>query len=217
MNCINKFFFITVLLTNFGGPAFSQKPGITVRLSTMVNTHKHDVFILCRGTRLKTSIISRQFNLFDSSINHVAVGFIENDALVIFNVSDYNGRANAIRKEDIQTFIEAPEVYRLGVWSLKVSSPDLLHFKKSCYEMLSRKVVFDSRFNLRNDDTLYCSEFSAKMLNSIPALKDAFAPQKKILDKPFYAAYLNRPVLIYYPVDFFLVSSKIQFLYGEEF
>ncbi|MES2778120.1 MAG: hypothetical protein V4722_28350 [Bacteroidota bacterium] len=217
MNFVRRIAICSIAFLCFGFSSFSQKWSILNKLNELVKAHKDDVFILCRGTRLKTSIISRQFNLSDSAINHVAVGFVENDQLLIFNVSDLTIGNSAITKETLKTFVQSSDVYCLSIWRLKTNRQSLEYFKKSCYDLFAKKIVFDAQFNLRDDDTLYCSEFSARMLNTILNEKDAFIPQKKVLNKAFYIAYLQRQLLTYYPVDFFLSNKNVQLLYKEQF
>lgn len=70
-----------------------------------------------------------------------------------------------------------------------------------------RKIVFDVSFSLNNDDTLYCSEFCATVLNSIGLGTCHFTPVKKKLNDRLFVTILKREELIYYPVDFFRATN----------
>jgi hypothetical protein len=75
---------------------------------------------------------------------------------------------------------------------------------------MRKNIVFDSRFSISNDDTLYCSEFCAFTLNSCDTISPNFKPALKVLKNRFYIEYLQTENLKYYPVDFFISSGKFK-------
>ena len=70
--------------------------------------------------------------------------------------------------------------------------------------------MFDRKFELKNDNNLYCSEFVFNVLNKLKPFQ--FLPCKKKLNK-IEKDILDKEELVYYPVDLFLSNNNIKELY----
>ena len=49
---------------------------------------KNSIYVVCRGTTLKRSLIGDGFNISNKNITHIGIGYVENDSLKIYNVSN---------------------------------------------------------------------------------------------------------------------------------
>ena len=71
-------------------------------------------------------------------------------------------------------------------------------------------------FNEKDNDNLYCSEFSAKVLMALNPKTFQF-PLKKVRLNHFYSQSLGRKTLRYYPVDFFQANAEFNKVFEKFF
>ncbi|MEO7922659.1 MAG: hypothetical protein ABIR30_03215 [Chitinophagaceae bacterium] len=169
---------------------------------------KKNIYLFCRGTKAKSGLIARNFNRADTSVTHVGIGFYDGESFRIFNVTDSRGYLNALLVDSVTSFIAGWDVYYFSIWECSNSPGEFQEFKQVLETYATRKIIFDVSFRLKNDDTLYCSEFCAGVLNKINTRKFYFEPVKKKLDDKLFAAILEREAIIYYPIDFFTGNKK---------
>ena len=188
-------------------PAVSQTRQEILESIKLSSFSKKSIYLFCRGTKGKPGLIASHFNLRDTNITHVGVGYAESNAFRIYNVTDTKGYDNAMLLDSVNSFIAAPDVYYFSIWQCKTTGRKMLRMKRILKNYLRRKIFFDISFRLDNDDTLYCSEFCATVLNSIDSQKYHFRPVKKKLNDRLYSAILKRDEIVYYPVDFFRATN----------
>ena len=167
------------------------------------------LYLFCRATKNKLSLACARYNIIDSNITHVAIGFTSKGRIIIYNVTDDPQAKNAFRLETINSFLAVPAIYRFAVWKFiqPVCSPRKL--KRHCDKYFKYPVRFDSKLDLCNGDTkLYCSEFVANTLNRcLPRLFN-YQPTQAPLTGRFEQLYLGKTSLCYYPPDFFLSDQR---------
>lgn len=172
------------------------------------------IYLICRGTKAKTGFIAEKFNIQDRNITHVGIGYIENNTLKIFNVSDMkNLIENSLIIDSLDSFV-TQDTYYLSIWKCNNSPLDLRKLKKICKKHKASKVKFDFLFNLDDDEKMYCSEFCCKVLMQINRHKYKFSPSVIKLDS-FYKSVLNKDRLTYYPVDFFENNENFTKIYDS--
>ncbi|MDI1318218.1 hypothetical protein [Flavobacterium sp.] len=166
---------------------------------------KNSLYLFCRGTIAKSGLIAEKFNNTDKKITHVGIGYLDNNVLKIYNVTDCDSTKTALIIDNLDSFT-SNGTYYLSVWKCNNNEREFLKLKEICSAFSKRKVYFDFSFTLnKNDTVLYCSEFCSRVLKQINSRKFDFKPKKMILES-YYKALLNREELIYYPVDFFQES-----------
>ncbi len=175
------------------------------------------IYIFCRGTKSKSSLIAHRFNISDTNITHTGIGIYHDKQLSIYNVIDNSYLPSALIIDSLQSFIQSPDVYYLGVWECTVSIAEMQKAISLVKYYSSRKIFFDAAFNIENNDTLYCSEFCAAILNQVDSEKFNFHPTKIDLTNPLYQSILNRKQLIYYPVDFFQRTDRLAKIFEYRF
>jgi uncharacterized protein YaaR (DUF327 family) len=149
-------------------------------------------------------MIAEDFNLKDSLITHIGLGYVEKDSLVVFNVSNdkKNSNHSSLLRESLNSFINQDGITYYSVWEYKTNASAMDKFKSVIAEYLKRRIDFDYSFKMNKDNELYCSEFVSEVLSKTDAKKFHCLPTTKKLN-PFYSRALHRETLEYIPVDFF--------------
>lgn len=172
------------------------------------------IYLICRGTKAKSGFIAEKFNLQDKNITHIGIGYIENNSLKIFNVSDVKKEnESALIIDSLSSFV-TKDTYYLSIWEYKNSYRDLKKLKRICKKYKTTKIKFDFLFNIEDDDKMYCSEFCSKILMKVNQSKFKFSPNTVSLE-PFYSTLLKTKTLTYYPVDFFETNQNFTKIYDS--
>ncbi|HMI79925.1 MAG TPA: hypothetical protein VK484_14095 [Ferruginibacter sp.] len=179
---------------------------------------ENTIYIFCRGTASKSSLIAHTFNLMDTNITHIGIGFADGKNVRIYNVSDNAGTLkSALTIDSLESYIKAPDIFYFSVWECNNSAEEFNRLKTSLSEYASRQIVFDPFFMINTGDTLYCSEFCATVLANVNPRSYFFEPSVSILDNTMFESYLGRKKLIYFPVDFFETSSNFRKIFSYKF
>jgi len=88
-----------------------------------------------------------------------------------------------------------------------MTKKNIKKFKFELLKKINTQITFDKKFNLENDNQLYCSEFVYKILVTIKELN--FKPSTIELNR-IEQQILENDKLIYIPVDFFLNNQNIK-------
>lgn len=206
-------FFMTIFFSSPILTLFSQKT-ITNLISKdyILSDFKFDkesLFVICRGTKTKSGLIAKNFNLSDTNATHVGIAFERFNNLRIFNVTNEKYKdENALRVDSLASFIENEDIYYLSIWKINTSPEEFKLAMTFIDRELEKKIQFDYNFRISDDDTLYCSEFCIRLLKFINSEKFKFNPQKKELKSLLLEAVLKRKILNYFPVDFFTLNKN---------
>jgi len=179
---------------------------------------ENTIYMFCRGTASKSSLIAHTFNLIDTNITHIGIGFSDGKNVRIYNVSDNAGTLkSALTVDSLESYIKLPDIFYFSVWECNNSAEEFNRLKTSLSEYASRQIVFDPFFRINADDTLYCSEFCATVLASVNRRSYLFEPSVSVLDNAVFESYLGRKKLIYFPVDFFETSGNFRKIFSYKF
>lgn len=174
---------------------------------------ENSIYIIGRSTKSKQDIIAKDFNLKDTLTTHVGIGIVENQKLIIYNITNdiADSERSAFVKENINEFLKVKDLLSFSIWSCKSDTDEIKKAKDILSQYKEKIIEFDYDF-LINNEKLYCSEFVCEVLKKTNAAKFQFdAVQKKL--NPFYSQALKREILTYIPVDFFLSDTKFNLLY----
>ncbi len=176
---------------------------------------KNAFYLVCRSTKTKKHIIAKDFNVTDTLVTHVGIGFISNEGLSIFHVSNdkKNSRNSSLIKENLKQFLSDKQVSYYSIWQYKLDANLVKELKKNVNKTHTNNVEFDYSFDLDNNK-LYCSEFVYKVLRDFGKQKFKFSTKVKSLN-PFYTMALKRSKLKYIPVDFFIKDSNFKKVYEK--
>ena len=175
--------------------------------------YENVIYIVARSTQSKEGIVASSFNINNKTISHIGIGYVENNKLMIYNVSNYksDNRGSFLQKETLVDFINEKGIKYYSVWKHKPDKKTFDEFRMLVNKKNNTVIKFDKDFNLDTND-LYCSEFVFNLLKDLKLT--SFKPVKKELGIA-YSVALGRKILEYIPVDFFLSGNKFSLLYEE--
>lgn len=204
INSKKVFFFFCFLLLTFGNKIYAQQH---------FSLDEKVIYIVTRSTQSKEGFVASSFNITDKIISHIGIGYVENNKLMVYNVSNYksDNRGSFLQKETLNDFISEKGIEYYSVWKHKPDKKTFDEFRTLVKKKNSKVIKFDKDFSLNNND-LYCSEFVFNLLKDLKLT--SFSPVKKELGIA-YSVALGRKILEYIPVDFFLSENKFNLLYEE--
>ena len=175
---------------------------------------ENKIYLVGRGTLSKKKLIGDGFNLKNNNLTHIGIGVFDNNEMMIYNVSvNKSENGSSLIIENLDDFIDINDIFYLGIWYYECNKKQFQEFKSILNNYKMRKIHFDKKFEVKNDNELYCSEFVIEVLNKTNIFN--FKPYKKNLKK-IIKEFLNIDKLTYYPVDLFLTNNKIKQLYVQE-
>lgn len=194
--------FIALLYLQMGFAQLRPTP-LASSIDSLLQTDH--IYLVGRGTRSKANLIGKQFNLSDTNLTHIGLGYVEHGGLQIIHVSDVPGnQGNALQKESFSSFLAPNDLFYWAIWEMNATVDECHQLIKNYQSMQQRRIYFDASFQLGNNDTLYCSEFCYTLLQLMNPIKYFNPSISAPLKNAFYEAVLNRKELLYIPVDFFI-------------
>lgn len=107
-----------------------------------LNLNKNYLYIVCRGTNSKSPLIALKFNLIDSNITHVGIGFFKENTFNIYNVTDNNkNEESALVRDSYQSFKNSSDLYYLSIWQYKINKKRLGKIKQICEDYQKKKCL----------------------------------------------------------------------------
>lgn len=196
---------------------YGQVDGDLKQLKQVLKMNNRAVYMFCRGTKSKSSMIARKFNLMDSNSTHVGLGIITDGHLSIFNVTDQHaGYAGALLQDSLESFIKVPDLSYLAVWKCDVPERKLKKIRLLCNTYSQRNICFDGTFTISDDDKLYCSEFCANVFNRTEFPRFYFSPVTRELNDRLLEMILDRKRITYFPVDFFQSNKRFRMIFQRK-
>lgn len=169
------------------------------------------LYLIGRGTKTKLRLIADTYNLKEKDITHIGIGIYLNKRLRVFNVSDIQDNSrNALKVDSFESYTNSSDVYSLAIWECKLNKSEFSKALSFLDSISTQKIYFDHKFNLENNNVLYCSEFCVLVLKTINKIKFSFSTTVIKITDLFTQYYLKRDILEYYPVDFFIYNKSVE-------
>jgi hypothetical protein len=125
---------------------------------------------------------------------------------------------SALISEGVTDFFSVPGIRYGTIWSARCSIKQWMNVQKAILNYSSHVISFDQNFRLDNGpDTLYCSEFCARVLEQALGNDFSSQPLSKMLHNPFFSEVLQRKQFNYFPVDFFQVDGLFTKIWERRF
>jgi hypothetical protein len=112
-----------------------------------------------------TSGYIRAFNRKDPRYSHGGLVFFENEQPFVFHIlMGEDNPDGKLRKDSFHHFCNPERNASYGIYRYNLGTAGAVELKKTIYGFYEREIKFDSLFNLKTDDLMYCSEMIKKAL-----------------------------------------------------
>jgi hypothetical protein len=113
----------------------------------------------------------KQFSQKDKTYSHGGIAFHDSGNIYVYHVvPDYFHIKDKVRKELLDSFCNPVNNIGFGIARYKLDTTELRIFHEYLGKQYQKKIPFDVVFDLKSDDSMYCSEMIKKGL--ILATKD---------------------------------------------
>lgn len=166
---------------------------------------KEKTYLVFRGTNTKQGDIARDFNLSDRKSSHVGLAVFDSEEWRITHIVNTDNPTSDLKSDTFASFLHqgTEKVFYTSIWEIdNLNQNEQKNLRLSLKKYHKKQFKFDRWFMVKDDHQLYCSELIQKILTEINPDKFKFELHKKKL-KSFYATFLRRDTLSYYPVDIF--------------
>ena len=121
--------------------------------------------LVVRLNRDPASQFIRNFNRHDKKYSHAGIVLFEQGYPYVYHI--VNGEENPderLRKDSLSRFCDPGINKAYGIFRYNLDSGELGKIKETIHSWYAKGVRFDSAFNLKTDDRMYCSEMISKAL-----------------------------------------------------
>jgi hypothetical protein len=135
--------------------------------------------LVVRLNRDPTSQFIKYFNRHDKSYSHSGIVLFENGYPYIFHI--VNGQENPgekLRKDSLSRFCNPRNNSAYGIFRYEMNAGEIKVLKDLIHKWYDNGVRFDTEFNLKTDDRMYCSEMISKVLQKATAKRIMIEPTK---------------------------------------
>lgn len=174
------------------------------------NFKNDEIYLIYRGTNAKRNLVAKDFNISSCPATHIGLGLLLNNQSLIFNVSSdiiRNG-SSLICDTPFSFYDNTPDLFYGSIFSRKITIKEKKLLITNLTVLQKRKIAFDNKFTLSDDDTMYCSEFVIKMISK--TYNEKYTATKLELKSFIYKKYFDSNYLLYFPVDFLLFNRKFK-------
>jgi len=171
--------------------------GSNINAGTIANAKKllQDGQLITRSDNDFESLIMQNFSRRERVYSHSGIVFKEDSGYVVYHCM--GGEENpdgAFKKDPFDSFVNPLQKTGFGIfqYQLSVLEADKMHtILKKDYES---KIPFDATFNLKTDDSLYCSEMIYKALKQATGNKITLPSSYIDNFKPKIMGYKNNKI-----------------------
>lgn len=111
------------------------------------------------------SLALQNFSDSDRTYSHSGIAFKEDGHFMVYHsMTGSENPSGLCRKDPFDSFVSPLRKTGFGIFRYKLSAKEKETFHKLLQENIDRKMPFDIHFNLKTDDSLYCSEMIYKTL-----------------------------------------------------
>lgn len=171
-----------------------------------------------------TSQLIRNFNKHNKDYSHSGIVFFQNDTPFVYHLM--SGKENPTGKmiaESIESFCHPRKNLGFAVYRYNMNDAEKTEMKKLVTNWYGQGLRFDSLFNLKTDDLMYCSEMIKKGLEKatnkrigIKTVRPSAAEVALVLTQlPVTADYARQQDVI--PIDYLFENPHCQLVRRFEF
>jgi Permuted papain-like amidase enzyme, YaeF/YiiX, C92 family len=151
--------------------------------------------LVVRMNRDPSSHFIKYFNHRDKTYSHSGIVLYENGYPYVFHIVD--GAENPdgkLRKDSLKNFCDPRKNVAFGIFRYEINRAEIEKLKEIIHEWYAKAVRFDTRFDLKTDDRMYCSEMITKALAEASGKKIMIqTTQLSAVEASFLTAYTHLP------------------------
>lgn len=111
------------------------------------------------------SLTLQNFSDSDRTYSHSGIAFKEEGTFVIYHsMTGSENPSGLCRKDPFDSFVSPARKTGFGIFRYQLSDKEKENFHTAMKSNVAAKIPFDLTFNLKTDDSLYCSEMIYKAL-----------------------------------------------------
>jgi len=151
--------------------------------------------LVVRLNRDPLSGLIKNFNRTDKNYSHAGLVFYENGYPYIFHIINFDkNETGGIRKDSLSSFCDPKKNLAFGIFRYSITSAEIKKLKNIIYGWRDKGMQFDSVFNLKSDDKMYCSEMISKALAQATNKRIAIQSTKPTrVEAALFSAYSHLP------------------------
>ena len=157
----------------------------------------------------------KEFSRGDKSYSHAGLVVVENGYPYVYHI--VNGAENPgekLRKDSLKQFCNPRRNVAFGVYRYDFSSAEIRTLHKLLLQWHAKAIGFDSTFNFKSDDRMYCSEMISKALarvthgRIVPATILPTATQAALFSSYMHLPYSYTSKMNVVPIDNLYLHSN---------
>ncbi len=168
-----------------------------ITYTAIANSKKllHDGQLITRSDNDFESMIMQNFSRRERVYSHSGIVFKEDSGYVVYHcMGGSENPEGACRKDPFDSFVNPLQKTGFGIFQYQLSALEAEKMHAILKKDYDLKIPFDATFNLKTDDSLYCSEMIYKALKQATG-KKIILPSSFIENfKPKIMGYKNNTV-----------------------
>ncbi len=125
----------------------------------------HSGDLICRHGRGVISNAFKSFSVRESKFSHTGIISIEKGKIWVYHaIGGEENKTNKMRKEELKTFCDPRYVHSFAAYRYDLDSIQTVSLIEQVKSFFEAGLEFDTDFDMKSDDRMYCSEFIYKVL-----------------------------------------------------
>ncbi len=113
------------------------------------------------------SLTWQNFNQKEQAFSHAGIAFLEHGQYVVYNpMAGFENPDGKLRREPFDSFVSPYAKKSMGIFQYQLSAKEISALHDVIRKFYTDKNPFDMKFDLKTDDSLYCSEMIYKGLKA---------------------------------------------------
>ncbi len=152
--------------------------------------------LLLRNGQEFSSQFIKNFNRTDKSYSHAGIIFFKNGYPYVYHIvpGDENPDQK-LRADSLKKFCNPRKNFGFAIYRYNINEAEIKSLRESIEQWYQEGISFDSTFNLKTNDRMYCSEMIKKGLAKATDNRIIIATTKANKNEAkFFAAHLDLPL-----------------------
>jgi hypothetical protein len=105
----------------------------------------------------------------EQKYSHAGIVSVENGNVYVYHsIGGEQNISNKLRRDKLEEFCNPRDVHAFGIYRSDLNSDQIKTIMDNVAAFYKSELEFDTKFDLTNDDKMYCTEFIYKIFCSLP-------------------------------------------------